>query len=32
MMYNELEQGDILSCVRVRLAAIAYADILLCSI
>ena len=32
MLYNELEQEDILSGVRVRLATIAYADILLCSI
>jgi hypothetical protein len=31
-VYNELEQEDILSCVRVRLATIAYSDILLCSI
>ena len=32
MVYNELEQEDTLSCVRVRLATIAYLDILLCSI
>jgi len=32
MVYNELEQGDILSAVRVGLAPIAYTDILLCSI
>ena len=32
MLYNELEQEDILSGVRLRLATIAYADILLCSI
>src|SRR5262249_8017891 len=32
MGYNELEQEDTLSCVRVRLATIAYLDILLCSI
>src|SRR5262245_22338249 len=32
MMYNELEQEDILSEVRVGLASIAYADILLRSI
>ena len=32
MLYNELEQEDILSGVRMRLATIAYADILLCSI
>src|SRR5262249_18130979 len=32
MVYNELEQGDILSEVRVGLASIAYADILLRSI
>jgi hypothetical protein len=29
---HQLEQEDILSCVRVWLATIAYADILLCSI
>ena len=32
MVYNELEQGDILSEVRVGLAPIAYTDILLRSI
>ena len=32
MLYNELEQGDILSGVRLRLALLAYTDILLCSI
>ena len=32
MGYNELEQGDSLSAVRVGLATIAYADILLRSI
>jgi hypothetical protein len=32
MLYNELEQGDILSGVRLRLALRAYTDILLCSI
>src|SRR5262245_31516789 len=32
MLYNELEQGDILSGVRCRLALLAYSDILLCSI
>jgi hypothetical protein len=32
MVYNELEQEDTLSCVRVRLATIAYLDILLGSI
>ena len=32
MMYNELEQGNILSEVRVGLASIAYTDISLCSI
>ena len=32
MLYNELEQGDILSGVRWRLALLAYTDILLCSI
>src|SRR5882672_1890409 len=32
MLYNELEQGDILSGVRVGLALLAYTDILLCSI
>jgi hypothetical protein len=32
MVYNQLEQGDILSYIRVRLATIAYLDILLCSI
>ena len=32
MVYNELEQEGTLSCVRVRLATIAYLDILLCSI
>ena len=32
MVYNELEQGDILSGVRVGLALLAYTDILLCSI
>jgi hypothetical protein len=32
MLYNELEQGDILSEVRIGLATIAYADILLRSI
>jgi hypothetical protein len=32
MVDNELEQEDILSCVRVRLATIAYVDILSCSI
>ena len=32
MVDNELEQEDTLSCVRVRLATIAYLDILLCSI
>ena len=32
MGYNELEPEDVLSCVRVRLATIAYSDILLCSI
>ena len=32
MVYNELEQGDILSEVRVGLATIAYTDILLRSI
>jgi hypothetical protein len=32
MVYNELEQGDILSAVRVGLATIAYADMLLRSI
>jgi hypothetical protein len=31
-VYNQLEQGDILSYIRVRLATIAYLDILLCSI
>jgi hypothetical protein len=32
MLYNELEQGDILSGVRFGLALLAYTDILLCSI
>ena len=32
MVYNELEQGDILSDVRLGLALLAYTDILLCSI
>ena len=32
MLYNELEQGDILSGVRWWLALLAYTDILLCSI
>ena len=32
MLYNELEQGDILSGVRWRLALLAYTDILLYSI
>ena len=32
MVDNQLEQGDILSYIRVRLATIAYLDILLCSI
>ena len=32
MLYNELEQGDILSGVRCGLALLAYTDILLCSI
>jgi len=32
MLYNELEQGDILSGGRWRLALLAYTDILLCSI
>ena len=32
MVYNELEQGDILSEVRVGLASIAYTDISLRSI
>jgi hypothetical protein len=32
MLYNELEQGDILSGVRWRLALLAYTDSLLCSI
>jgi hypothetical protein len=32
MLYNELEQEDILSGVRLRLATIAYGDILLRSI
>ena len=32
MLYNEFEQGDILSGVRFRLALLAYRDILLCSI
>ena len=32
MLYNELEQENILSGVRLRLATIAYVDILLCSI
>ena len=32
MVYNELEQGDILSEVRIGLATIAYADMLLRSI
>ena len=32
MVYNELEQEDILSGVRVGLALLAYTDILLCSI
>src|SRR5215471_14611639 len=32
MVYHQLEQGDILSYIRVRLATIAYVDILLCSI
>ena len=32
MLYNELEQGDILSGVRWRLALLAYTDILLCTI
>ena len=32
MVDNQLEQGDILSFIRVRLATIAYLDILLCSI
>ena len=32
MLYNELEQEDILSGVRLRLATIAYVDILLRSI
>jgi len=31
-VYNQLEQGDILSYICVRLATIAYLDILLCSI
>jgi hypothetical protein len=32
MLYNELEQEDILSGVRCGLALLAYTDILLCSI
>ena len=32
MLYNELEQGDILSGVRFGVALLAYTDILLCSI
>jgi len=32
MVYNELEQEETLSCVRVRLATIASVDIFLCSI
>jgi hypothetical protein len=32
MLYNELEQEDILSGVRWGLALLAYTDILLCSI
>src|SRR6185295_15554903 len=32
MLYNELQQGDILSVVRFGLALLAYTDILLCSI
>ena len=32
MLYNELEQGDILSGVCFGLALLAYTDILLCSI
>ena len=32
MLYNELEQGDILTGVRWRLALLAYTHILLCSI
>src|SRR5262245_22854742 len=32
MLYNELEQGDILSGGRCRLTLLAYTDILLCSI
>ena len=32
MVYNELEQGDILSGVRFGVALLAYTDILLCSI
>ena len=32
MLYNELEQGDILSGVRWQVALLAYTDILLCSI
>ena len=32
MLYNELEQGDILSGVCWQVALLAYTDILLCSI
>jgi hypothetical protein len=32
MVYNELEQGDILSGVRFGVVLLAYTDILLCSI
>ena len=32
MVYNELEQGGILSGIRLDLALLAYTDILLCSI
>ena len=32
MLYNELEQGDILSGVRFGLALLAYTDILLCNL
>jgi hypothetical protein len=32
MLYNELEQGDILSGIRWQVALLAYTDILLCSI
>ena len=32
MLYNELEQGDILAGVRYGVALLAYTDILLCSI